>query len=115
MITPLQFTLWLAGFLDACDTNTGLSPAQLEKISDNLKKVSDIPTYPSIDFESLITTTENSNLVPYHTICGCNPAIGGSGICGCVMGNKLVPKNNKSNNYTTTSDNTKFNWYYENK
>lgn len=28
--------------------------------------------------------------VPYHTICSCNPANGGSGICGCIMGNKLV-------------------------
>jgi len=28
--------------------------------------------------------------VPYSEICGCNPKNGGSGICGCVMGNKLV-------------------------
>ena len=30
--------------------------------------------------------------VPYSEICPCNPKNGGSGICGCVMGNKLVPK-----------------------
>jgi len=28
--------------------------------------------------------------VPYHTICSCNPANGGSGICGCTMSNRLV-------------------------
>jgi hypothetical protein len=28
--------------------------------------------------------------VPYSTICFCNPANGGSGICGCTMGNRLV-------------------------
>lgn len=28
--------------------------------------------------------------VPYFTICSCNPANGGSGICGCVIGNKMV-------------------------
>ena len=28
--------------------------------------------------------------VPYSTICGCHPANGGSGVCGCAMANKLV-------------------------
>lgn len=28
--------------------------------------------------------------VPYYTMCSCNPANGGSGICGCVTGNKMV-------------------------
>ena len=42
--------------------------------------------------------------VPYHTICSCNPANGGSGICGCVMGNKLVDPVAKSNiEWTSTS------------
>jgi hypothetical protein len=31
-----------------------------------------------------------TNKVPYYTICGCNPANGGSGVCGCTVGNKLV-------------------------
>jgi len=35
--------------------------------------------------------------VPYHTICSCNPANGGSGICGCIMGNKLVDPDFRSN------------------
>ena len=29
--------------------------------------------------------------VPYHTICGCNPANGGNGICLCVNGNNMIP------------------------
>lgn len=28
--------------------------------------------------------------VPYASICACNPKNGGSGVCGCIMGNKLV-------------------------
>lgn len=34
--------------------------------------------------------------VPYGEICSCNPKNGGSGICGCVMGNTMVrnPKHN---------------------
>jgi len=33
--------------------------------------------------------------VPYASICPCNPANGGSGICGCVMGGKMVPNPKK--------------------
>ena len=32
------------------------------------------------------------NMVPYSEICSCNPKNGGSGICGCIIGNTLVPK-----------------------
>jgi hypothetical protein len=39
--------------------------------------------------------------VPYGTICPCNPANGGSGICGCVMGNKMVPNPKKYGAFTT--------------
>jgi hypothetical protein len=36
--------------------------------------------------------------VPYSEVCSCNPKNGGSGICGCVMGNTMVrnPKRNST-------------------
>jgi hypothetical protein len=40
--------------------------------------------------------------VPYGSICSCNPANGGSGICGCVMGNKMIPNPRKYTGGTTT-------------
>ena len=33
--------------------------------------------------------------VMYGDICSCNPKNGGSGICGCIMGNKMVPNPKK--------------------
>lgn len=30
--------------------------------------------------------------VPYASICACNPKNGGSGVCGCTMGNTLVKR-----------------------
>jgi len=44
--------------------------------------------------------------VPYGSICSCNPANGGSGICGCVMGNQMVPNPKKypSTTISTTTD-----------
>jgi hypothetical protein len=42
--------------------------------------------------------------VPYGTLCSCNPANGGSGMCGCVMANQLVDPDlwGKTNFDTTT-------------
>lgn len=47
--------------------------------------------------------------VPYGTICPCNPANGGSGLCGCTLGNTMVKNPKKygtpiSNLGTTTTD-----------
>ena len=48
----------------------------------------------------------NDNLVPYHTICGCNPVNGGSGVCGCSMANKMVKKGGST--ITSTSTDTDY-------
>ena len=44
--------------------------------------------------QMLLSPSENnnSNQVPFHEICSCNPKNGGSGICGCTMGNQMVNK-----------------------
>ena len=51
------------------------------------------------------------DLVPYGELCSCNPKNGGSGLCGCVMGNKLVPRQNTGGNggWVTTTTLTNFN------
>ena len=36
----------------------------------------------------------NPEMVVYSEICSCNPKNGGSGFCGCVIGNQMVPKPN---------------------
>jgi len=46
--------------------------------------------------------------VPYGETCSCHPKNGGSGICGCVMGNKMVPNPRKygqaKTNFVSTTD-----------
>jgi len=108
-MTSLQFTIWLKGFLEAAGTY-GLQKEQVSKIAETLNKVSDLPVYPTAYPLSNQTVDDK---VPYNTICGCNPANGGSGICGCIMGNKLVPKDRKSNIYTTTTELNGFNWQFK--
>ncbi len=47
-------------------------------------------TYGTTSYPNTIPC--NYNKVPFSTICPCNPANGGSGICGCIMGNTMVDK-----------------------
>lgn len=44
-----------------------------------------------------------SDKVPYHTLCSCNPANGGSGICGCTMANTMVDPNHSTQSTISTS------------
>jgi hypothetical protein len=44
------------------------------------------------DSETSNLIDNSSDEIPYHQICGCNPVNGGSGVCGCMMGNKMVKK-----------------------
>lgn len=110
-MTPQEFTIWLRGFLAAI---TQIENHHVAKIKDTLKTVEDKkgvllnPEYPCMPI-----TPDNKDMVPYGTICSCNTANGGSGICGCTIANKLVPRNSKSNIYTTTTDNIPFNWQYK--
>lgn len=48
-------------------------------------------------------TLDAEKLVPYSSICPCNPKNGGGGICGCTMGNSMVPEKNVVDWSTTTT------------
>jgi len=52
--------------------------------------LADLPTI-KFDFPQIQDFTK-SEKVPYASICSCNPLNGGSGICGCTMGNTMVDK-----------------------
>lgn len=45
---------------------------------------------PSIPYD--LWSFANNDKVPYYTLCGCNPAKGGSGVCSCIMANTMVDK-----------------------
>lgn len=58
-----------------------------------------IPHQENVPAFTIPISTDEPDEVPYASICGCNPKNGGSGICGCIMGNKMVPNPKK---YPTT-------------
>lgn len=49
------------------------------------------PSFPSWGGTITIPCGTDPEKVPYASICSCNPANGGSGICGCIIGNHMVP------------------------
>jgi hypothetical protein len=49
------------------------------------------PSIPSWGGVITVPCGTEPEKVPYGSICSCNPANGGSGICGCIMGNQMVP------------------------
>ena len=71
---------------------------QLETLEaiDGDKTIPHQKNVPAFDIPIL---TDEPDEVPYHSICSCNPRNGGSGICGCIMGNKMVRNPKK---YQTT-------------
>jgi hypothetical protein len=48
----------------------------------------------SIQYDPFIHGNLYYEKVPYHTICPCNPANGGSGICSCTHPNTMVKNPN---------------------
>jgi len=73
------------------------------------------PEYPFGDISTIPCGTkpieDHLSMLPnemsYWTICSCNPLNGGSGICECVMDDRMVPDPKKTgtgnnNNYVTT-------------
>jgi len=80
------------------------------QLMDDIKNGEESPT-PSLEdlFKPKPWETTNDDMVPYYTICGCNPANGGNGICGCVMANKMVRKSYGTHTNFTTTFNTETN------
>ena len=73
---------------------------KIMKVIDLYEADNDQPFIPTPGFR-IETFDGVPDEVPYGEVCGCNPKNGGSGMCGCVMGNKMVPNPKKYGNPTT--------------
>jgi len=87
-MTKDQFISYVKGIIDGEMINhqSGLLSPPLKLIKTALENID------AYDGEYRISiNNEVPDMVPYHTVCSCNSGNGGSGICGCVMGNKMIP------------------------
>ena len=109
-MTPKEFIHYLKGIIDS-----EMEKAQVDALKANMSNA-DIHLIGPLKLikdalDSLQETnaylTPQSNLVPYFEVCACNPKNGGSGMCGCTMGNNMVPKDFIYNLNSTTTTNTK--------
>jgi hypothetical protein len=92
-MTPHNFIVWLDGYLSADqDIPKHSKTAILQKMKTVNKDYPDFSVVSQRVPPPLFINPVESSKVPYHTLCSCNPANGGSGICGCIQGNKLVEK-----------------------
>jgi len=74
----------------------------LEKIQDD-KSIPHDETIPNIQTRDKshpggFSLSLEPDEVPYGSICSCNPTNGGSGICGCTIGNRMVSNPKKYGN-----------------
>ena len=76
----------------------------LKLIKDALDKVH--TTQPTPGYKEPIIATYLPDEVPYSEICPCSSKNGGSGLCGCVLPNKMVPNPKKYPGSITTTTST---------
>ena len=103
LYTYKEFASYVKGVLDSVKDGEMtrellLIQAALEITGDNL-----IPDWTTHGQLITIPCSDMPDEVPYGELCSCNPKNGGSGICGCIMGNKLVPNPKKNIHKSTTN------------
>jgi len=105
-MTAQEFIIWLQGFLEATSEIEG---HHLIKIKNKLNEVNkpkqDFNKYKPLEITPYINIGTPNKDVTYGDLCSCNPKNGGSGICGCVIGNKIIEP---PYNHTTTTTSTDF-------
>ena len=109
-MTEKEFIHWLQGYLEGVSYDAQKPNPVIQIILDKIKSITtkkvvfDPDIYHPKTIEVPVYTPDE---VPYGEICSCNPKNGGSGICGCIMGSKMVPNPKKYSGYTstTTTDN----------
>jgi hypothetical protein len=105
-MTSEQFVHWLKGFLEADNL---IFKTTKDKILSQLDKIESPKPFNPDWFKYVEYDHTIPDKVPYGSICSCNPSKGGSGICGCVMANTLVP-NPEKYGYTETKTSTTTNF-----
>jgi hypothetical protein len=99
-MTHTEFIAWLEGFLESDQI---VDSRVKTKIFEKIRQIKASATDFSKVQESYETPYLTPKKVPYNKVCSCNPENGGSGICGCIQGNKLVDPIQKTNFSTSSS------------
>lgn len=102
-----SFIDWLEGYLESKLDDKYYMKRIREKYEEieNKKFIDNIKIPTELDWMDL---SGSKTPRTYGDICPCNPKNGGSGICGCVIGNQEINVAHPAIN-TTTTDGTEYN------
>jgi hypothetical protein len=82
--------------LSGIEANKAMTEAMNASVKSNKKAVQYYDTIIYNDNlriqmdELRFQSTPSTNEVPFYETCSCNPKNGGSGVCGCSIGDRLV-------------------------
>ncbi len=102
-MTQSEFISYVKGIL-ACELHHNQELTGTLKLIkdalDSMEQNTNTPFTPTPGF-TIGGYPTGTEMVLYADICSCNPKNGGSGICGCIMGNQMVPKPNTTNGHNS--------------
>jgi hypothetical protein len=78
--------------LSGIEANKAITEAMNASTKSHNKAIEwyDIVNTKEINNINLQIQNNKSGLVPFYETCSCNPKNGGSGVCGCSIGDRLV-------------------------
>ena len=78
--------------LSAIEANKAMTEAMNASTKSHNKAIEwyDIVNTKEINNINLQIQNNKSGVVPFYETCSCNPKNGGSGVCGCSIGDRLV-------------------------
>jgi hypothetical protein len=78
--------------LSGIEANKSITEAMNASVKSHNKSLEwyDIVITKEINNINLQHQNNTSGLVPFYEMCSCNPKNGGSGVCGCSIGDRLV-------------------------
>lgn len=78
--------------LSGIEANKSITEAMNASVKSHNKSLEwyDVVITKEINNLNLQIQNNTSGLVPFYETCSCNPKNGGSGVCGCSIGDRLV-------------------------
>jgi hypothetical protein len=78
--------------LSGIEANKSITEAMNASVKSHNKSLEwyDVVITKEINNINLQIQNNTSGLVPFYETCSCNPKNGGSGVCGCSIGDRLV-------------------------
>jgi len=76
--------------LSGIEANKSITEAMNASVKSHNKSLEWYDVVITKEINNLNLQNNTNGLVPFSDMCSCNPKNGGSGVCGCSIGDRLV-------------------------